>query len=134
MNYGLLGYLGGGLLSVQMLPQIIKVYKQKDASQLSLSFMICNLVGLGCMSAYGILNRDPPIFIPTTCSFVNTCVLISQKCFYGYGTSNKQRTTQTEETLSPAQCSLPVSIDTSYCCPPERISHLNQPLTLSQRP
>lgn len=78
----LLGYLGGGLLSFQLIPQIIKVHKQRDASQLSMGFMISNWIGLSAMTAYGILNHDPPVYIPTTISWINTIILISQKYFY----------------------------------------------------
>ena len=125
MNYGLLGYLGGTLLSLQMIPQIIKIHRQKDASQLSLGFMMCNWFGLGSMSAYGFLNRDPPIYVPTAISWINTSILIFQKYFYDYSKHNTQETEQTGEILHPEQSQLPVS---------SGISPLSQPLTLPHRP
>jgi uncharacterized protein with PQ loop repeat len=134
MDYSLLGYLGGGLLSFQMIPQIIKVYRQKDASQLSLSFMMCNLIGLGCMSTYGFLNRDPPIYVPTTCSFVNTCVLISQKFFYDSVQHNRSETEQIQETLCPEQFPLSFSPDTPPRSHPVDILYPNQHQTLPRSP
>ena len=134
MNYGLLGYVGGTLLSLQMIPQIIKIYRQKDASQLSLGFMICNWFGLGSMSAYGFLNRDPPIYVPTMISWVNTSILISQKYFYDYSKHNTQETEQKEDTLHPEQFPLSFSPGTPPRSHPVNISPLIQPLTLPHHP
>jgi MtN3 and saliva related transmembrane protein len=129
MNYGLLGYVGGTLLSLQMIPQIIKIYRQKDASQLSIEFMMCNWIGLGSMSVYGFLNSDPPIYVPTAISLINTSILISQKCFYDYSRGTTPKIEQTEDTLYPEQFPLSFSSDTPSRSHPVDIPHLNQPLT-----
>ena len=134
MDYGILGYLGGVFLSAQLVPQIIKVYQRRDASQLSMGFMICNVVGLGCMTSYGVLNNDPPIYVPTSVSLFNTCILISQKCFYDYSRYTTPKTEQIEETQSPEQSPLPVSSGIQSCCHRADISPLSQPLTSPQRP
>lgn len=134
MNYGLLGYLGGGLLSFQMIPQIIKVYRQRDASQLSLGFMMCNWIGLGSMSAYGFLNRDPPIYVPTMISWVNTSVLISQKYFYDSVQHNISETEQNQETIYPEQFPLSFSPDTPLRSHPVDIPRLNQLQTSPRSP
>lgn len=134
MDYSFLGYMGGGLLSFQMIPQIIKVHRQRDASQLSLGFMMCNWIGLGSMSAYGFLNRDPPIYVPTMISWVNTSVLIFQKYFYDWSTDTRQETEQTGDIQHPEQFPLPVSTGMRNCCPQGDISPLSQPLTLPRHP
>lgn len=81
VGYGALGYVGGFFLSIQLIPQIIKTWRQKDASQLSYVFMGCNWIGLGCMTTYGVLNRDPPLYVPAGLSFMNTSVLICVKLY-----------------------------------------------------
>ena len=134
MNHEILGYVGGGLLSFQLIPQIIRVYRHRDATQLSLLFMMSNWFGLGCMTAYGFINSDPPIYVPTSISLFNTSVLIFQKCFYDYSKHNTQGTEQIEETQPPEQCQLPVSFGTQSCCPQGDISPLSQPLTSPHRP
>ena len=129
MNYGILGYIGGGLLSFQMIPQIIRVYRQRDASQLSLLFMLSNWVGLGCMTSYGVMNNDPPIYIPTGLSMFNTSILIFQKYFYDCSRGTTPKTEQTEEILYPEQFPLSFSPGTPPRSHPVDIRHLSQPLT-----
>lgn len=90
MNYELIGYIGGGLLSFQLIPQIIKIYRQGDASQLSYAFMLCNWLGLGCMTVYGVTQSDRPLYIPASISLFNTSILISQKCFYDCSTQESE--------------------------------------------
>lgn len=82
MLFDTLAYIGGGLLSFQLIPQIHKTYSQKNADNLSLPFMICNWTGLFCMGAYGIYNNDRPLYIPISISLVNTSILIGLKLYY----------------------------------------------------
>jgi len=78
----ILGYAGGGILAVQMWPQIYKTTRVGDASQISWSMLACNVVGLGCMAAYGFVNGDLPLFSTVTLSLVNSGVLLGLKYRY----------------------------------------------------
>jgi uncharacterized protein with PQ loop repeat len=69
------GYIGGVLLSIQLFPQIYKVIQTKSSNDLSFQFMGLNIMGLGCMSVYGILNNDTPLYVPAMISLTNTIVL-----------------------------------------------------------
>ena len=80
--YYLFGYLGGIFLSLQLYPQIYKVIKQKNADNLSLGFMICNLLGLLCMGIYGFSNNDITLLVSISISFTNTCILVILKLYY----------------------------------------------------
>ena len=75
----LLGYVGGGILAVQMWPQIVKTVRLGDASQLSWSMLACNVVGLGCMTAYGFVGSDIPLCSTASMSLVNSLVLSGLK-------------------------------------------------------
>ena len=77
-----LGYTGGGVLAVQMWPQIVRVVRMGDASQISWSMLACNVVGLGFMTAYGFVKRDLPLFSTVTLSLVNSGVLLGLKYRY----------------------------------------------------
>jgi MtN3 and saliva related transmembrane protein len=77
-----IGYMGGFLLSIQLFPQIYKVLNTKSAKDLSFHFMTLNVLGLSCMTTYGILNNDYPLFIPTSISLINTVTLIACSWYY----------------------------------------------------
>nr|QOI90640.1 hypothetical protein HWQ62_00509 [Pyramimonas orientalis virus] len=85
----IIGYTGGLLLSLQMIPQIYKVFKTQSASDLSYIYLNMNLVGLQCMAAYGILQNDRPLYIPAAVSGLNTCALIMLKIVYDGNYSNR---------------------------------------------
>lgn len=76
------GYMGGFLLSIQLFPQIYKVLKTKCAKDLSFHFMGLNMLGLSCMTTYGVLNNDYPLFIPTSISLINTGILMICTWYY----------------------------------------------------
>lgn len=80
-----LGYAGGGILAVQMWPQIYKTAQVGDASQISWSMLACNVVGLGCMAAYGLLTADTPVFSTASISLVNSLALLGLKYRYETG-------------------------------------------------
>ncbi|MGS0747199.1 SemiSWEET transporter [Halpernia sp. GG3] len=78
MNENILGLIAGGITSVAMLPQLIKVLKEKDVDDLSLA-MICTLVaGLSLWVWYGILKDELPIILSNAFAvLVNICLLVS---------------------------------------------------------
>ena len=78
MNENILGLVAGGITSVAMLPQFIKVLKEKDVEDLSL-LMICTLiVGLSLWVWYGILKEELPIILSNAFAvLVNICLFIS---------------------------------------------------------
>ena len=80
--YEILAYNGGFFLGIQLLPQIYKTYTQRNADNLSLPFMICNVTGLTCMGLYSLFNNDIPLLVPIGVSLCNTTVLIIMKIYY----------------------------------------------------
>jgi uncharacterized protein with PQ loop repeat len=77
-------YVGGGILSIQMIPQIHKIVTSKSAQDLSFSFMGMNVLGLMFMLIYAINNSDRPLYITISLSIFNTCVSIFLKYYYDY--------------------------------------------------
>ena len=76
------GYVGGSILGFQLLPQIYKTYQLRSATQLSYVFILLNLIGLTCMTIYGISLSEKPLYIPTTISLVMTSVLLFEKIYF----------------------------------------------------
>ena len=79
MNYiyvDILGYVGGCVLSIQTIPQIIKSIQNNSSKDLSYLFLCINIFGLMLMTMYGILKEAPPLYIPTICSMFLASILL----------------------------------------------------------
>ncbi|WP_226064541.1 SemiSWEET transporter [Kaistella polysaccharea] len=63
MNENILGLVAGGITSVAMLPQLIKVLKEKNVEDLSLMMIAVLIVGLSLWVWYGILKDELPIIL-----------------------------------------------------------------------
>ena len=77
-----IGYIGGTLLGIQLFPQVVKTWRSQSVEDISLEFLILNFVGLGFMFTYGMLKEDPPLYIPTSVSFVLTGALVTMKTLW----------------------------------------------------
>lgn len=77
-----LAYTGGFLLSMQIVPQIWKMYRTKSANDLSYVFMFSNLVGVSLMFVYGYIEHDRPLYITTSTSASNMIVALLIKYWY----------------------------------------------------
>lgn len=76
----IIGIIAGIITSASMLPQLIKVLKEEDASSLSV-VMICILIlGLSVWVYYGILKNELPIILSNAFAvLVNLTLLLT--CF-----------------------------------------------------
>jgi MtN3 and saliva related transmembrane protein len=70
--------IGAGLLTAfSMLPQLIKVIKEKKAEEISITMVIVLIAGLSLWVAYGVLKEDWPLIITNSFSvLVNILLLI----------------------------------------------------------
>lgn len=77
MDENLLGIIAGALTSVAMLPQLIKVIKQKNAKDLSWGMLIVLISGLSLWVWYGFLKNELPIILSNAFAvIVNVALLI----------------------------------------------------------
>ena len=82
MDENVLGLVAGGITSVAMLPQLIKVLKQKDVQDLSLLMILFLIFGLSLWVWYGILKEELPIILSNAFAvLVNIGLLI---CYLKY--------------------------------------------------
>ena len=63
MNENILGLVAGGITSVAMLPQLLKVLKEKNVEDLSLMMIIVLIMGLSLWVWYGVLKDELPIIL-----------------------------------------------------------------------
>jgi uncharacterized protein with PQ loop repeat len=79
-NY--IGYCGGIILSVCLIPQIFKVYKTKDAENISYLWQFLYIIGISLHLYYGVYYNLLPIFIPTIIELCWILVLLILKIKY----------------------------------------------------
>ena len=78
MDENILGLVAGGITSVAMLPQLIKVLKNKDVEDLSVLMIFFLVLGLSLWVWYGIIKEELPIILSNAFAvLVNICLLIS---------------------------------------------------------
>jgi MtN3 and saliva related transmembrane protein len=69
--------IGAGILtSISMLPQLIKTFKEKKASDLSLAMILTLIAGIGGWIWYGFLRDDLPIICTNIFSFLLNSLLL----------------------------------------------------------
>ena len=78
----ILAYIGGTLLSFQLIPQIYKIIKEKNAENISLLFVCLNWIGLSFMDIYAIMKKDYSLVISISLSLINTTILFFTKIYY----------------------------------------------------
>ena len=73
-NY--IGILAGICTAVSLLPQLIKIIKEKKSEDISYLMLFILLTGLGAWVYYGILREDYPIIITNSFSFIVNSLMI----------------------------------------------------------
>lgn len=77
MDIEVLGLVAGGITSVAMMPQLIKVIKEKNAEDISVVMLLVLITGLSLWIWYGILQNELPIILSNSFSvLVNITLLI----------------------------------------------------------
>lgn len=71
------GIIAGIFTSVSLLPQLIKIIKEKQVEDLSIGMFVTLMVGLSLWVVYGIMRNDMPIIITNSFSvFLNCFILV----------------------------------------------------------
>jgi MtN3 and saliva related transmembrane protein len=82
MDVNILGIIAGFLTSVSMIPQLIKVFKEKNVEDLSLVMIIVLITGLSLWVWYGILQNELPIILSNAFAvLVNLTLLVCYMLF-----------------------------------------------------
>lgn len=82
MNENILGVIAGVLTSVSMIPQLIKVIKEKDAENLSWVMLTILILGLSLWVWYGFIKDELPIILSNAFAvLVNLTLLICSFIF-----------------------------------------------------
>jgi MtN3 and saliva related transmembrane protein len=79
----IVGLAAGICTAVSLLPQIIKIIKEKAAQDISLFYLLVLLCGLGLWTYYGFLKNDVPIIATNIFSMVLNIIVIILGSIYG---------------------------------------------------
>jgi MtN3 and saliva related transmembrane protein len=71
-----IGIAAGICTSISLLPQLIKIIREKRAENISWFMLFILLGGLGLWVWYGLLRKDYPIFITNSFSFLVNVLVI----------------------------------------------------------
>ena len=78
-----LGFIGGALVTLSLVPQILRVFKLKSAREISMLFNSLILVGIILWLSYGIFLKLPPVIMWNGIGVVLVAVLLYAKLKYG---------------------------------------------------
>ena len=82
MLENIIGIVAGVLTGISMLPQLVKMIKEKEGKDISAGMLIVLLAGLAVWVAYGIMKKDWPIIITNAFSFLVNSIIITLKFIY----------------------------------------------------
>jgi MtN3 and saliva related transmembrane protein len=72
-----IGIFAGVCTCISLLPQLIKIIREKKAENISYLMLIILLIGVGSWIWYGFLKNDLPIIITNSVSFlINLLVIV----------------------------------------------------------
>jgi MtN3 and saliva related transmembrane protein len=77
------GFVGGVLVTVALVPQVVRIFRLKSALEISLLFTILLLVGMLFWLGYGILFQLFPIILWNAVGAVLVATLLFAKLKYG---------------------------------------------------
>lgn len=80
----IIGYIGGGILSVQNVPQLVRIMKRKSAKDLSYSMLGLFFIGAGLTIAYGVEIGAVPLFAPLCFSVFVNILITCAKMYYDF--------------------------------------------------
>jgi MtN3 and saliva related transmembrane protein len=73
----ILGIAAGVCTSLSLIPQVVKIVREKKANDISLTYLIVLLVGFTLWITYGIGKKDLPVIVTNVVSLiVNVVTLI----------------------------------------------------------
>lgn len=84
MLVDIFGYAGAFFLTITLLPQIHKTYKEKKMDDFSYGFFSIQVMTCICFLIYGILLEAVPLIIANSIVLSQTFVLINFKVRYSY--------------------------------------------------
>jgi MtN3 and saliva related transmembrane protein len=71
-----IGILAGIFTAVSLIPQIVKIVKEKKSENISFAYLAILLAGLALWVVYGVLRKDVPVIATNVTSIVINLVTV----------------------------------------------------------
>lgn len=82
MNIEIFGFLGGALVTVSLLPQVIKSFKLKSTKDISIGYTLILITGLILWIPYAVIHNIIPLIIFTSIELAFAISLLTLKLIY----------------------------------------------------
>lgn len=95
----ILAYVGGGILAISSLPQVLQCYKNKSTKGLSMTTIFACIAGLIFNIVYAIATSQPGMYIPMGLSLaLNACLVLIhlQSCKNVPAEEDRERESESE--------------------------------------
>ncbi len=79
----LIGFVGGLMTTMGMVPQVWRLFKLRSAHEISLIFSSLFVLGISCWLSYGILLRLPSVIVWNGISLILGCGMLYAKLKWG---------------------------------------------------
>ncbi|MBI2836646.1 MAG: hypothetical protein HYX85_03010 [Chloroflexi bacterium] len=79
----IIGFVAGAIVTLSLIPQVMRVFKLKSAREISLLFTTLMLAGILLWLVYGIYLRSVPLILWNSTGAVLTGALLFAKLKYG---------------------------------------------------
>ena len=112
MTYDIIGYVGGSILSICLIPQIVKMIRTQSAKDISYVWQITCLVGLIFIQTHNILKNILPLVIPGSIEIFCYVLTLFLKIYYDYRAKHKETIT-IEETIDKDIVNSPSNSETT---------------------
>ena len=84
MDTDIIGYVGTGFLTITMVPQVYKTFRHRQAGDLSIVYLILQLISNGLFIAYGYFLHSLPIVISNcVVAGFSLSLVYAKLCFKG---------------------------------------------------
>lgn len=80
-----IGFIGGAVTTLSLLPQVIRVYRLKSTWEISLSFTLLLILGLSGWLTYGVLLGLLPVILWNSLSLLLAFALLYAKLKFRTG-------------------------------------------------
>lgn len=72
----ILGFVAGIFTAISLIPQIVKIVKEKKAQDISLTYLLILLFGIALWITYGIMRKDGPVIMTNVLSAIINIITI----------------------------------------------------------
>jgi len=82
VGYPIIGTIGGSMISLSLLPQVIKTYKTKSAEDFSYMYLSIYIIGTTLVNIYAIMSGLWPVYIPCLVELMLIIMITVMKFMY----------------------------------------------------